>query len=312
MACRNVLIFANPVAGRGRAGAIAAELTSALRAAGWNAMPVLTPPSTTVLPEQAVGAAIAIGGDGTLRAVVSRLATPPDRPVGPRSPSDPWVDPPPIVIVPMGTANLMHQSLGLPKRPADLSRHVLELLTRGRVVRRDVSLANGELFLIVAGAGLDGEVIHTLHAVRNGPITLGSYVMPTLRSLAGWRFPRIDVWADGRHVFGPQPGMAMVGNVREHGLGFSFLSRAVPDDGWMDLLAFTCRSVGHAVDRFLETATDQLIGADGVVYLRARHVEVRSEAAVAVQADGEAAGFTPLSVELLPRQVRFLTLPENA
>lgn len=264
-----------------------------------------------MLPDIPLGAAISIGGDGTLRSVVARLATPADRPVGPRAPGDAWVDPPPIVVVPLGTANLMYRSLGLPRRPADPARQVLTLLTRGRVVRRDVSLANGQVFLIVAGAGLDGEVIHTLAAVRNGPITLGSYIMPTVRSLARWTFPEMEVWADGRHVFGPEPGMAMVGNVREHGLGCSFLSRAIPDDGWMDLLAFTCRDIRHAVDRFVETATDQLIGSDGAVYLRAREVQVRSRERVAVQADGEPAGFTPLDARLLPHSVRFLTLSSS-
>ena len=309
---RKVLIFANPVAGRGLAGGTADAIVRGLRGAGWEAVEVHTPPAESSLPDGPFRAAVSIGGDGTLRSVVSRLVTPRDRPVTARRLNDPWVDPPPIVVVPMGTANLMHQSLGLPKRPRDLGRHVVELVSSGQVVPRDVALANGRIFLIVAGVGLDGQVIHELARVRTGPITVWSYVWPTAQSLFEWRFPAIEVIADGERVFGPSRGMAMVGNVREHGLGFSFLSRAVPHDGLMDLLAFKCGSVPQAVERFLQTATDRLVGADGVVYLRVRRVEIRAAEPVPVQTDGEVAGFTPLSVELLPRQIPFLTLAPKA
>lgn len=309
---RKVLVFANPVAGRGRAGHTAETIVRALRGAGLDPVEVYTPPAESCLPEGPFRAAVSIGGDGTLRSVVSRLVTPRDRPVTPRAVDDPWVDPPPILVVPMGTANLMHQSLGLPKRPRDLGQHVVEVVSAGAVSPRDVAVANGEIFLIVAGVGLDGQVIHELARIRTGPITVWSYVWPTAHSLLDWKFPAIEVIADGERVFGPSRGMAMVGNVREHGLGFSFLSRAVPHDGLMDLLAFKCGSVPQAVERFLQTATDRLVGAEGVVYLRVRRVEIRAAEPVPVQADGEVAGFTPLTVELLPRQIQFLTLPPKA
>lgn len=96
-------VFANPRAGRGRATAVAAGISRALVANGWTAT-VSTDHAAERVPDNGPPAAcVVIGGDGTLRAVVARLF------------SDFGRDVPPILPVPMGTANLMGQYLGTPR-----------------------------------------------------------------------------------------------------------------------------------------------------------------------------------------------------
>lgn len=308
---RRVLIFANPIAGRGRGGATARRLEGALRVSGYEPVCVFDRPDRTAIPEGPVRAAISIGGDGTLRGVVSRLACYP--------PTAEMIDaarlrsgvcdhvPPPVVVVPTGTANLMGASLGIDWGEADLEKRVVETIRSYQLVPRDAAVANGKLFLIVAGAGLDGQIIHEHERRRHGPISLLSYALPSALSLRAWRYPRITVEVDGRVVFGPEAGMAMVGNVKEHGIGFSFLARAVPDDGLLDVLAFPCRDMMEGFEQLLHAATGQLTEMEGTVYTTGKRARVTSEGeAVPVQADGEAAGFTPLEVELLGFQVPFL------
>lgn len=303
-ASRKVLIFANPVAGRGRALATAQRIALSLTTAGYTPELILTPPQESILPDGPFHAAISIGGDGTLRSVVSRLcvASAADKPTL----NGPFTPPPPILVVPTGTANLMRQSLGLPRNTEKI---LLELLRDYHVVPRDAALANAELFLIVAGVGLDGQVIHELARRRTGPITHLSYLIPTALSVRNWTYPQITVHVDGKLAFGPTQGMAMVGHVKEHGIGFSFLSQADPTDRKLDVLAFPCKTFLEGVGLLLATTAGRLPQMKGTLYTTANQtvtIATPEPTQIPVQVDGESAGFSPLTVELFPHQIPFI------
>src|SRR5438477_12050428 len=95
-----ILVFSNPIAGRGKGRDIAQAIVSELHRRGYDARPVLRRPHDLKLT-QTPAAVVAIGGDGTIRAVAHRLLQ--------LFPSNP----PPILIVPMGTANLLGRHLGI-------------------------------------------------------------------------------------------------------------------------------------------------------------------------------------------------------
>lgn len=290
---RDVLIFANPIAGKGKGAATARQIAAALEPAGFTPHLVFDHPAKAKLPDVPVHAAVSIGGDGTLRTVVSTL-------------SKKKHVPPPVVVVPTGTANLMGQSLGLDWSLPNLGEHVAQAIKSYRLVPRDAALANGTLFLIIAGAGLDGQIIHELDKRRRGPINLLHYALPTFASLKTWHYPEITVELDGQRIFGPARGMAMVGNVKEHGIGFSFLDKAHPDDGLLDCLAIPCQNIMEGFEHLLQAFAGQMTEQEGVVYARGTKCKITSPGPIPVQVDGEAAGFTPLEVELLPFQVPFV------
>src|SRR6185295_7861573 len=74
-ASEQILIFANPIAGRGRGTSIARRLEGRFRAEGFD-VHLLLKRADSLRPEDLPSnarAAIVIGGDGTLRAVANRL-----------------------------------------------------------------------------------------------------------------------------------------------------------------------------------------------------------------------------------------------
>ena len=96
-------LLANPRAGRGRAAGVAAAVARAVRRAGWRVTVQTEHPATGLPAGDRPQAVIALGGDGTIRAAVAALL-------------DRFGDDPPAVLpVPMGTANLLGQYLGLPR-----------------------------------------------------------------------------------------------------------------------------------------------------------------------------------------------------
>src|SRR4051812_38540310 len=101
---KSIEVVFNPNAGRGRAVALATHLVELLVARGWRAQAstiadFLTPGGAI---ERASDLIVALGGDGTVRAIVEGLAAR----FAEASP--------PVAVLAMGTANLVARHLDLP------------------------------------------------------------------------------------------------------------------------------------------------------------------------------------------------------
>jgi len=295
----DVLIFANPIAGRGRGRVTAERLAGRLAAEGFRPRLFLERPDE-VRAEQldpAARAAIAIGGDGTIRSVARQLYTQERRTHG---------DAPPLLIVPMGTANLLGRHLGIQWHPRSLANQVVAAVRAHRVVHLDSACANGEMFLLMAGVGIDAQVVNELARIRSGPIEMLSYVLPAATTFVQYAYPSLTVTVDGQVVMRDKPAMAFVGNVKEYGTGFPILPHARPDDGLLDVCVLPCRTRQQAVRHFLYAAVGEHLLQEGVVYTKGTTIRIESAEQVPVQIDGDAAGHTPVTIELLPVKVPFI------
>lgn len=297
-----VLIFANPIAGRGLGEAIAYRVRDGLAAGRYDARMWLLPPTELTgkdLPPD-VTAAVAIGGDGTVRSVAERLynlALAAGR------------EAPPLLIVPLGTANLMVRHLGIDWDDQHLESQVTSAIRHGQTVWIDAARCNGSLFLLMVGVGFDAAVVHELSRVRRGPISYASYVLPAATVAAKYRFPPVRVEVDGKWVFGPEDGVVFVGNVPEYGTGFPMLPLARPNDGRLDVCAMPCSNLLEGARLFLLAAAGEHIHEEGVVYVKGKHVRIdspMSSRGVPVQIDGDAAGHTPIEIDLLPKRMRLI------
>jgi diacylglycerol kinase family enzyme len=67
-----------------------------------------------------------------------------------------------------------------------------------------------------------------------------------------------------------------------------------------------CRDRGQLIEILVHVAAGEHITRDDVIYTRGKSAQIDSIKPVAVQVDGDSAGFTPLSVDLLPQRVPFL------
>jgi YegS/Rv2252/BmrU family lipid kinase len=283
------LVIANPVAGRGRGGRLAAEVARGLERAGTAVELHLTrgrgdgcarvrerSPRCDVL--------VSIGGDGTLREVLDGLG---ERTV-------------PVALLPVGTANVLALDLGLSRRAAGL----LELVARGRVQPIDVADVNGELSFLVTGVGFDGRVARALEARRKGPITKLAYLPAVLAALRGYRAPRLRVEIDGQTL--PETfGLVLVSNIVHYG-GFLKLAGGRLDDGRWQVYLFSDASPAALARAGLRGTLRSLPGGPSCTMRSARAVRIDCDEPVAVQVDGDARGTTPIALCVRARQHQLL------
>jgi diacylglycerol kinase family enzyme len=306
VAKQRVLIFSNPTSGAGKGARIAERLRIALGARGWEVLPI-TQPTThlsieqlgSLLGDQEVGAAVCVGGDGTLRSAAQALYR--------------WRggSMPPILVLPLGTANLMARHLGVQWRDATIVEDVESTLLDPRVRLLDAATCNQSLFLLMVGVGIDALVVHELHRIRYGPISRWNYVLPSIRALAGYKFTDVTVICDGQQVFDRMPGLVFVGNVPEYGAGFPVLVDAKSDDSSLDLCVLPCRNQRELIDLLFTVASRAHLQHEGIVYRKCSAVRIESAEPVPVQVDGDPMGFTPVDIQLLPDKLPFIVPPST-
>ncbi len=283
---RDILLVANPIAGRGRGEHAAREMQRVLEASHARCALGLTTgkgDGARIVRERAPGTdlVIAIGGDGTVADILAAL--PAELPLAVHS---------------MGTANVMANDLGLPRDP----RAIVAMLARGRTTELDVADVNGRVSFLVTGVGIDGAIVRTIDAGRRGPITRWTYVRSSARALLRWRPIPLTVTLDGTRVPG-EWAWVLVSNIIGYG-GFMKLSpERVLDDGLFEVFLFPRGSRLALLGYGLRGVLRHLPGGDCRM-VRAREVRIESREPVPYQVDGDYGGITPVSVRVTGRRNR--------
>ncbi|MEU7003747.1 diacylglycerol kinase family protein [Nonomuraea sp. NPDC046570] len=207
------------------------------------------------------------GGDGTVQRCVDALAG-----------SDV-----PIAVVPAGTANLLAQNLDIPH---DLPEAV-RIGFHGRHRRLDLGRLNGEHFAVMAGAGLDAQMIADADGGLKERLGKLAYLWTGLRHVGGSAI-RMKIKIDGVKWFDGEASCVLLGNVGTITGGVRAFDDARPDDGWLEVGVATAAS-GLEWMRLLTTmSTGRSDRSPFVRITRARKVRVKLAAPRTYELDGGA------------------------
>ncbi len=240
-------------------------------------------------------AVIAAGGDGTL-ALIAGL-TPPEIPVVP---------------MPLGTENLLARHFG----HSASAEQTFATLTRGTDYQLDAGRVGERLFLVVASAGFDAEVVRAAHLRRDGHIGRFYYAGPIWRAIWRYSFPPIEMeWqlgeGDSRVSGSIECGWGMLFNLPRYASRLTIEPDALGDDGRLDLIAFRRASLRSGFRYVGGVATGRHLAYSDVVRQRIDRVVLRSAGRVPYQLDGDYAGHLPVSIECMPGRVRLRLPPAN-
>lgn len=250
----------------------------AARRAGWECQLVVTDKAQGGIDAARDAAArgtdlvIAAGGDGTVRGCAEGLAG----------------SPVPLGVVPLGTANLLARTLGIPSHPRAALACALARdrtgMTGSTDRRIDLATADGTVFTAMAGMGLDAAVVSAARFKHH----LGWFAYAVSGAVHLASPPAtFTITLDSGEPFVRQARSVVAGNSGLLPGGFALLPDARVDDGLLDAgilaphgplgwprVAARVITGSHVEDRNLER-------------LRAREIEITADRVLPREIDGE-------------------------
>ncbi|HEX6479549.1 MAG TPA: diacylglycerol kinase family protein [Ktedonobacteraceae bacterium] len=288
------VIIANPTSGSGVFPHNAHHLhetLSFLRSHGWRAELCYTqgPGHAQRIARKAVeqkaDVVIAAGGDGTINEIIQALA-------GSETA---------LGVLPSGTVNVWAREMGIPL----FGTRARDILVHGQTRRVDLGCVNGRYFLMMVGIGLDGTITE---AVEKKPLKrlgiLGYFLAATWLGPGYPGFPiTLRVNENNVQIRALQ---IFIGNTQLYAGAFKFTWQAKCDDGRLDLCIVRKRGpLGRIVvlwDFILRRKQRSL----WVRYETFTSIEIDSPQPIAIQVDGEAAGYTPATFSVVPRALKVI------
>lgn len=289
-----VAVIINPAAGpaRVRHGASAAGLVSKLlEAHGVDGNVVVTegPGHATELArrlvQQGCSPIVAWGGDGTVNEVGSALL---------HSTAA-------LGIIPRGSGNGLARDLGIAPDPAA----ALQTALSGRERMIDAGEVGGRIFFNVAGLGFDAHLAHLFNAgTRRG---FSRYLLLTFREVISYRPASYGIaWDTG--TTRERALLVVVANSRQYGAGAIIAPSARLDDGRLQLVVVTARSVWATLWNIPRLFNGTVDKAHGVLIQPIEHATITSEGPIRFHVDGEdVLGPTQLTARVLPGALRVRT-----
>ncbi|MEZ0446576.1 diacylglycerol/lipid kinase family protein [Cellulomonas sp. ICMP 17802] len=257
---------------------------------------------------------VAMGGDGTVRAVAEGL-------VGTGIP---------MGLMPLGTGNLLARNLDLPlSDPLAAMRIALEGRDRTidvgwlRVLRWESDLDDpvteaaeeqpddlprDHIFLVIAGLGFDAAMVADTDEHLKARVGWIAYFVAGMRHLHGRR-TRVHVRLDDQPMTTTRLRSLLIGNCGRLPGGLTLLPDAVVDDGWLDIAAIDTRGgvagwaqlFGEVVLQGAGMRNDLPAKIGRIDHTRAQEVRVVVQGGEHVQVDGDIVGrVTELSARVDP------------
>jgi diacylglycerol kinase (ATP) len=231
------------------------------------------------------------GGDGTINEAVNGMVHS-DIPLG---------------ILPAGTANVLANELGIGKT-MERAAAALADGVQERVAVGLISSENAQRhFLLMAGAGLDADIVYNLNprvkeAVGKAAYWIGGF------SKVGRRIPEFVVQADGREY---RASFALLSRVRNYGGDLEIAPTISLLDDEFEMVLFEGESSLGFLKYMLAVVVHQQQTMPGITILRTRQAAFSSpdDSRIHLQVDGEYAGLAPASVEIVPNSLTLLVPP---
>jgi YegS/Rv2252/BmrU family lipid kinase len=250
---------------------------------------------------------IAVGGDGTCNEVVNGFF----EPATPGEPAKAIRPEAAFAVLPRGTGGDFRRSL-------KLDTHLLRTAARlkGTAAPADVGRCDfvddtgkpaSRFFINVGEVGVGAKVVQIANdssKVLGGKLT---FMLASLRALAGWRDLNLKVSFDGGPVQDLKVTTLAVANGRYFGGGMMVAPEAVLDDGLFHVTIWT----GFGLTDFVLKSGTMYDGTHvklkGTRTLTAQSVRVESgDAEAAVECDGEPLGRLPATFTLVPSALQLV------
>lgn len=216
----------------------------------------------------------------------------------------------PLGILPAGTANVLATELGM-GGTLERAAEIICQCVQERVAMGLLSAGPGRTpryFLMMAGAGLDADIVYHLRPRVKARFGKLAYWMAGFGKV-GSRLPEFTVEAERREF---RVGFALASRVRNYGGDLELAPTISLLDDEFELVLFEGQSSFTYFKYMLGAVVRRLQHLRGITILRTRTAAFSASAGgkIHLQVDGEYAGAAPASVEIVPNALTLLAPPQ--
>jgi diacylglycerol kinase (ATP) len=232
---------------------------------------------------------IAMGGDGTISAVIRGLAG-----------SDAQLG-----ILTAGTENDIATSLGIPE---DL-RQACALIASNHTRKLDLAQISTKkkkkfIFFMVATVGLTSTLYPDVKDVPHGDLSnLKDAVLTFLQAKPN---PKVFLTLDNESKIEVETMLVTVTNTPVIGVKNLVAPEAVMDDGLLDIAVYPGFNKAELVAYFAKTAQERLTEDGKIQRYRARKIKIKTDPKLDIAAEGILLGKGKAKIKLLPRALRVI------
>ncbi|HAE82692.1 MAG TPA: hypothetical protein DDW33_05755 [Ktedonobacter sp.] len=220
---------------------------------------------------------IAAGGDGTIHAVASGLIE--------RKST--------LGIIPMGTMNNLAHSLGIPL-PIEAA---CAIIAKGETRAIDVGKINDQVFIEVAGIGLEAALFPAAEAIKSpGVISTVHGVLNGLLTLLNFKPTKLKISFDDNTHHTYEAIQVTICNAPYYGAHFQVAPDIIMDDGELDVIIYRQFSKLAYIQHAISISQGRRVFQPKIRRRRVKSLSISSNHPVEIQADGLPHGHTPARV----------------
>ncbi|HXP97233.1 MAG TPA: diacylglycerol kinase family protein [Telmatospirillum sp.] len=219
---------------------------------------------------------VAAGGDGTINEVANGLI----KASGPI---------PPLAIIPLGTANVLAQEIGLRGQPSAIARAIAD----GERQIVHLGKANGRHFIMMAGVGFDAHVVANVDLALKRRTGKAAYVLETLIQALRYGFPACKVTIDGK-VF--EARSVVICNGKHYGGPFVAAPEASLGTAAFEVCLLERGGWAHVLRYGMALVMGRLSALPDVRILSGHQIHIDGQNGLPVQGDGDIIATLPVEI----------------
>jgi diacylglycerol kinase (ATP) len=211
-----------------------------------------------------------------------------------------------LAVLPGGTGNLLSLNMGLPTE----AEAAMQVALTGEARPMDVGRADGTVFLMTAGMGMDAAMIRDADRELKDRLGVLAYFVAALRNIRRPPTP-YSITIDGRS-FQRRAQTVMVANLGRITGGVTLVPDTDPEDGQLEVAIVRARGVWDLSAVAWRALLGQLRGEPLLEVHRGREIVIETGTPQPVQLDGnEAEPTTRMEVHVEPGALRLVRTPDS-
>ena len=238
---------------------------------------------------------VAAGGDGTLNEVVNGIT---DEPGG--------LDSVRLGVLPLGTINVFALEFGI---PTDLKKAWNTVLD-GSDTEIDLPCVKQQIagketrryFTQLAGSGVDARAVELVDYSLKKKVGPLAYVYAGMKAITA---PQFKILVENGH-HSATGELVLIGNGRYYGGPYPIFHQADPRDGLIDVCVFPKINWGAAMKAGWAWASGNWKNLADAEYFQTRKLEITSDPAAPIEADGESFGAIPATVSIDDKRLKVI------